>query len=116
MLPKQPGSYEGLDIDSFIKQFRKDIVRAEFERAILYYHKKEFSWDWPIYYKVVDKLFKDSEVFRPKERITTSHPKEYERISRHISDIKKKYSNDFNELEGTIVEYGGFIFDGTIMI
>ncbi len=116
MIPKEYGTYKGIDIDTFIKQTRKDIIKSQFERAILYEHKKEFRWDWPKYYEVVQKLFKDSEVFRPKERMTTSLPKEYKRIDRHIFEIKKKYSSDFDELEGTKVEYGGFIFDGTIMI
>ena len=116
MLPKQHGSYKGLDIDTFIKQSRKDIIKAQFEQAILYDHQKEFKWDWPKYFGVVHKLFKDSEVFSAKERMPTSLPKEYERINMHISEIKKKYSSDFNELEGTIAEYGGFIFNGTIMI
>lgn len=116
MLPKQHGSYKGLDIDAFIKQSRKDIIKAQFEQAILYDHQKEFKWDWPKYLGVVHKLFKDSEVFSAKERMPTSLPKEYERINMHISEIKKKYSSDFNELEGTIAEYGGFIFNGTIMI
>ena len=116
MLPKQHGSYKGLDIDTFIKQSRKDIIKTQFEQAILYDHQKEFKWDWPKYFGVVHKLFKDSEVFIAKERMPTSLPKEYERINMHISEIKKKYSSDFNELEDTIAEYGGFIFNGTIMI
>ncbi|UCG66314.1 MAG: HNH endonuclease [Deltaproteobacteria bacterium] len=116
MLPKQYGIYKGLDIDTFIKQSRKDIIKKQFEQAILYEHQKEFKWDWPKYYQVVQKLFEDSEVFRAKERMTTSLPKEYERINMHISEIKKKYSSDFAELKGTIAEYGGFIFNGTIMI
>ena len=65
---------------------------------------------------MVHKLFKDSEVLSAKERMPTALPKKYERINMHISEIKKKYSSDFNELEGTIAEYGGFIFDGTITI
>ncbi len=115
-LPREYESYKGLDVDGFVKQSRKDIIKAQFERAILYDHQKEFKWDWPKYYEVVHKLFKDSEVFSAKERMTTSLPKEYKRINMHISEIKKKYSSDFDELEGTIAEYGGFIFNGTIMI
>ena len=108
--------HEWGDIDAFIKQSQKDLIKTRFQQAILYDHQKEFKWDWPKYYEAVHKLFKDSEVFRAKDRMTTSLPKEYKRINMHISEIKKKYSSDFDELEGTIVEYGGFIFKGTIMI
>ena len=103
------------DIDAFIKQSQKDIIRTRFERAILYDHQKELKWDWPYYFGVVNRLFKDSEIFGSIPKFQTLLPKEYEKILSHISKIKEAYSKDFDELEDIVVEYGGVSFSGNIM-
>jgi len=104
------------DIDAFIKQTQKDLIKTRFQQAILYDHQKEFKWKWPYYFSVVDKLFKDSEVFRSSPKSQPDLPKEYERIYMHINKIRETYSKDFDELEDTVVEYGGMSFSGNIMI
>ncbi len=115
-LPKKHESYKGFDFDGFIKQHQKDEIKRRFEQAILSDHQKEFKWDWPYYIGVVYKLFKDSDVFRSRHRIPKHLPKEYERIDMHINKIRETYSKDFDELEDTLVEYGGMSFSGNIMI
>jgi hypothetical protein len=104
------------DIDAFIKQSRKQTIKRRMEQAILYDHHKEFNWDWPYYIGVVYKQFKDSDIFRSKHSIPKDLPKEYERFYTHIAKIKETYSKDFDELEDTVVEYGGMILSGNIMI
>jgi hypothetical protein len=115
-LPREYENYKGLDIDGFIKQSQKDIIKTRFEQAILYDHQKEFKWDWPYYVKVVHKLFKDSEIFRSRFNFQTHLPKEHEKINLHIFKIREKYSKDFDVLQGIVVEYGGMNFCGAIMI
>jgi hypothetical protein len=115
-LPIEYESYKGIDIDGFIKQSQKDIIKTRFEQAILYDHQKEFKWDWSYYVKVVHKLFKNSEIFRSSDNVRTRRPKEYEKIYLHISKIKETYSKYFDELEDIAVEYGGMSFSGSIMI
>jgi len=104
------------DIDAFIKKSQKDLIKTRFQQAILYDHQKEFKWKWPYYFCVVDKLFKDSEIFRSSPKSQPDLPEEYKKISSHISKIKETYSKDFGELEDTVVEYGGMSFSGNIMI
>ncbi len=104
------------DIDAFIKQSRKQIIKTRFEQAILYDHHKEFRWEWPYYIGVVYKLFKDSDVFRSRHSIPKHFPKEHERIYIHINKIRATYRKDFDELEDTVVQYGGMSFSGNIMI
>ena len=116
LLPADYENHNGLDIDSFIKQTQKDIIRMRFEQAILHDHYKEFKWDWSYYSWVVDKLFKNSEIFRLRQSIPTPVPTEYEQISMHISKIKETYSKDFDELEDTVAEYGRMRFSGSIII
>ena len=104
------------DIDAFIKQSQKDIIRTRFEQAILYDHQKEFKWNWPYYFGVVDKLFKDSEIFGSSAKFQPHLSEEYPKISSYILKIKEAYSKDFKELEDIVVEYGGMSFRGSIMI
>ncbi len=104
------------DIDAFIKQNRKQTIKRRMKQAILHDHHKEFKWDWPYYIRVVYKQFKDSDIFRSKHNIPKHLPKEYERIYMHIAEIRETYNKDFDELEDTLVEYGGRSFSGNIMI
>lgn len=116
-LPREHEIHNGWgDIDAFIKQSRKHIIKTRFEQTILYDHHKEFKWDWPYYIGVVYKLFKDSDIFRLEHRIPKPLPKEHERIYLRIAKIKEAYAKDFNELKDTVVEYGGMNFSGNIMI
>ena len=104
------------DIDALIKQSQKDIIRIRFEQAILYDHQKEFKWNWPYYFGVVDKLFKDSEIFGSSPKFQPHIPEGFEKMLSHISNIKEAYCKDFEELEDIVVEYGGRVFSGNIMI
>ncbi|MCK4825405.1 hypothetical protein KA005_57185, partial [bacterium] len=104
------------DMDAFVKQSQKDIIRTRFEQAILYDHQKEFKWNWPYYSGVVYKLFNDSEIFGSSPKNRTHLSKEDEKILLHISKIKEKYGKDFDELDDIVVEYGGVSFSGNIMI
>lgn len=115
-LPKEHGIHNGLDVDEFIKQNHKDIVKTRIKQAILYDHYKEFKWDWHTYIRVVDKLFNNSEIFRTSYEGKIHLLKKYEKINKLISKIKNKYRRDFDELEDTVAEYGGFILNGNILI
>ncbi|HUS89803.1 MAG TPA: HNH endonuclease signature motif containing protein [Desulfosporosinus sp.] len=117
-LPEKYGTYKGANIDKFLKQTQKDIIKSQIKQAIMFDHKNEFNWGWYKYHTVVDQLVENSKVFRSENdfRSKTSLPKEFEKIERHISEIKNNYADEFKKLEGTIVEHAGFIFSGTIMI
>jgi len=104
------------EIDAFIKQSQKDLIKTRFQQAILYDHQKEFKWKWPYYFNFVDKLFKDLEIFRSSSKSQLGLTKEYERIYAHINKIRETYSKDFDEIEDTVIEYGGMSFSGSIMI
>ncbi len=115
-LPRKFGTFDNFDLDSFIKQNQKDEIKRQCEQAILWGHQEEFKWEFPYYYKVVHKLFEDSEVFNSRQNITTPLSNEHEKMNMHISKIKEKHGKDFETLEDTVVEYAGMILDGTIMI
>jgi hypothetical protein len=115
-LPRGHDSYKGFDIDAFTKQIQKDTIRTQLEEAILHDHQKEFKWDWPYYFNVVNKLFRDSEIFGSRPKVQTSLPKEHEKILSRISKIKEVYSKDFDELEDVVVEYGKGFRSGNIML
>lgn len=115
LLPRKYENHNGLDIDAFVKQTQKDIIKTRFNQAILYDHSKEFKWDWPYYIWVVNKLCEKSEIFGSKYGRSKPISPEHEKIMLYISRIKERYSQDFKALEDTVAEYGGMIFNGNIV-
>ena len=116
--PEKYGTYKGENIDNSLKEIQKDIIKSQMRQAIEFDHENEFNWDWYKYHTIVNRLIENSKVFKYEKdsRSWPSFPKEFEKIERHISEIKKRYADEFSKLEGTIVEFAGIIINGGIMI
>lgn len=108
--------FNGIDIDSQLKQLRKDMVRRELERRLEGIIEDNFDWNWHYRHHVLDTVLQQSVIFRHKsQRMFDSLP-EIEKVHRKVARLRKKYKKHFQDLQDVIVESQGFIVQGTMMV
>ena len=108
--------FDGLDFDDFTKQTQKNIIKTRMEQALFFDHSKQFKWDRSYYHWILQKILDNSEIFGKRQYFSDGLLESFEKINREIAKIKNRYEKDFKQLTDTVVNYGGGLFLGNIMI
>ncbi len=110
---KTEGIVNGVNIDELIKKNRKDKLKKDIEFKLRDIIKKQFKLDFYSSYFILDKALKKSNIFRRRKDDFLNHANE---LSKTIDKIKKKYKKEFEELDGTVVNYNGMILSNNYSI
>jgi hypothetical protein len=115
--PQIAPPFNGMDIDKGIKKSQKDRFKYDLELILRKEISKKFRWSEPICFQVLDSIFRKSPVFRREQRkISVDDPKELVEIYQRIEDTKKKYKQEFKDMEDIVVDYGGMMLMGNMVL
>jgi len=106
---------KGFDVDKQIKQVRKDILKRDIERYLNNLIEKNFKWSWYYRHHVLDEIFQQSLVFRRKDQLFPTFP-ELVAMSKKIDRLKKKYKEEFKELQNVVIEIRGLVMTGNMIL
>jgi hypothetical protein len=108
--PRVGGVYDGIDIDALIKGVQRDTLKMRLEQNLCYGFCKQFNWDWPYYWWVLDGVLRGSPVFGRTEQDQSILPPEFRAMHDRVANIKEKYKEEFEELGNVIAEYDGVVW------
>lgn len=106
----------GVDIDTLIKQLRKDDLRMRLEQDLRYGFCKQFRWDWRYYQGVLNRVLRESPIFGRDRDVPPNLPAELRRMHEAAATIKAKYREEFEELSDVVAEFGGVIWLGNFEV
>ena len=111
--PTHYGARDGIDYDLVVANTRKDGVRTDIERWLLYDFCHAFRWTWPYYCFALGRLLAQSPVFG-KGAGEVPLPPELQALEQVVSDARAKYRQEFADLQDVVVEYGGTVWSGNV--
>ncbi len=114
--PRIAPIFNNIDLDKLIKDTRKNSLKHEIELRLRETVFKEFKWDWYYTEFVLESVLSKSSVFRKPGRSPSSSSRMLIKISKMIDTLKKKYKQEFREVENVIVKYNGMILMNNIAL
>ena len=114
--PQITKPFNGFDIDSQLKQLRKDIVKRDLEQWLGKLMEDNFGWNWHYRHHVLDMVFQQSTIFRHKHHPMLNSSPEIDKMHKKIIRLRKKYKKYFQELQDVVAERSGSIFSGNMII
>jgi len=119
-IDNQPQVYEdtfnGMDMNELVKTSRKNDIKRYIEYYLDYEYCEEFRWPWTYYQLILDQVLSESPIFNRNRDNPANCPSEFRPLYEKIAEIKERYKNEFEEVRGTVAEYGSIVWTGFMNI
>lgn len=115
LLPNVDGTAWDMDFDAFHKKTLKDIQKGRLQMALRSEVCEMFNGDWrhlTLLGELIDKSALSIEKSAAQEDMDLISNK----VKQQVAEIRTKYADIFRPLEGTILQFNGFILNGTTML
>lgn len=115
-IPEKYGIHAGINYDNEIKQLQK-LKIIQWLRREFY---KTFKLDWCQYRTFLDEILEKAVIFKSNSNAKINFQESPQRsmqiFNEKVIKIREKYKKEFDSLKNTVVEYGGLIFNGNMMV
>ncbi len=119
-IPEKYGVRDGINYDDEIKNAQKMILKLKITQWLSHEFYKNFTLDWGLYQTILKEILEKSTIFRSNSSMEINFPEDIQRSiqisNERVIKIRERHKREFYSLKNTVVEYGGLIFNGNMMV
>lgn len=119
-MPEKYGVHDGINYDDEIKKAQKIILKSKITKWLSQEFYKNFKLDWSLYQTILEEIFEKSAILRSHCNMEINFPENIQRsmqiLNERVIKIGERHRKEFYSLKNTVVEYGGLIFNGNMIV
>lgn len=119
-LPEKYGVRDGINYDDEIKKAQKIILKSKITQWLSHEFYKNFKLTWSLYQTILEEILEKSAILRSNSNMEINFSEDIQKsmpiLNERVIKIRERHRKEFYSLKNTVVEYGGLIFNGNMMV